>query len=61
VAPIATPGGGSIISGDIGVVLAETMGVMLQVMLPIMMFNMVIQMMVAMIQGMAGMFGGVVR
>jgi hypothetical protein len=59
--PIATPGGGSIIPGDIGVAMAETMGVMLQAMLPIVMFNMMMQMMVGMIQGMAGMFGGVIR
>jgi hypothetical protein len=57
-APIATPGGGSIIPGDIGTVMAETMGVMLQAMLPIMMFNMMMQMMVGMIQGMVGAFGG---
>jgi hypothetical protein len=56
--PIATPGGGDIISGDIGAAMAETMEVMLQAMLPIMMFNMVMQMMVGMIQGMVGMFGG---
>jgi hypothetical protein len=56
--PIATPGGGGIIPGDIGTVMAETMGVMLQAMLPIMMFNMMMQMMVGMIQGMVGAFGG---
>ena len=59
--PIATPGGGSIIPGDIGAAMAETMAVMLQAMLPVMMFNMMMQMMVGMIQGMADMFGGVIR
>jgi hypothetical protein len=56
--PIATPGGGGIIPGDIGAVMADVMGAMLEIMLPMMMFNMVIQMMVGMIQGMVGAFGG---